>query len=347
MAFSGSKDWGNSVTRDDIIKGALKKCGVYDSADGVPDAELSDAATALNAIVKEWTAEGLALWVRQRVILILNKGFQRYTLGPTGTTGTTDNFHAFVDTQLIENTINATEVAGQTTLSILDNTATTDYWKDFQGKRATKPTTGNIGIRLDSGKILWSTITGVGADTVTIAGAGIPTGEQASAGRKVYTYVTRVTKPMRVTYAYRQDTSGNSAEVSLIGRQEFERLSSKASAGDPVSLHFYPSLTDSTTVASNNAHLMVWPVGNSISLDKLVMICDFYLDDLDAASNNPQFPQEWANALIWNLAGELSFEYGVDPTTRSQILQIAAVKKQVAFAGDVENASAIFVMGRQ
>ena len=67
MAFSGSKNWSESITRDDIIKSAFRKIGVYDSADGVPAAELSDAALSLNALVKEWNQQG-QLWLRNRCV---------------------------------------------------------------------------------------------------------------------------------------------------------------------------------------------------------------------------------------------------------------------------------------
>ena len=59
MAFSGDKTWG--VTRDDVILAALRKTGEYDSADGPSTAEKTDAALALNTLVKEWAAEGIGI----------------------------------------------------------------------------------------------------------------------------------------------------------------------------------------------------------------------------------------------------------------------------------------------
>lgn len=329
MAFSGDKTWG--VTRDDIVKAALRKIGSYDAANTPATDEISDAAVALNALVKEWTGQGLGLWLRQRTLLILNPGFQRYSLGPSGTTGTTDNFHAFADTLLKANTIASDEAAAETVLSIED-----DDWVDFQGQTITKPTTGNIGIRLDDGSIHWTTIAGVGTDTVTLT-AALPSA--ASSGRQVYAYATRTSRPVRVVAAYREDTSGNASEVRLLGRTEYEQLSRKGASGEPLCIHFDPQLTD--------AKLHVWPASNSLSTDKLVLVTEHYSDDLDSASNNPQFPAEWANALIWNLAAELAFEYGKPADLRVQLLQIAGQKKTILFeTADVENAAVTFAPER-
>jgi hypothetical protein len=61
MAFSGSKNF--SVSRNDIITLALRKIGVADAADGPAAVEITAAALTLNTLVKEWTGEGLGLWL--------------------------------------------------------------------------------------------------------------------------------------------------------------------------------------------------------------------------------------------------------------------------------------------
>jgi len=342
MAFSNDKLW--SWTRDLVVDAALRKLGEYDEGDAPSDAERTTAAFALNAMIREWVVtDGVGLWLRKRCILILNRGLQRYSLGPDGTPGTVDDFHFFFDDELIENTISADEAAGQTTLSILDAN-----WKDYAGNTVAHTVVANsdvIGIRQDDLTIHWSTVSTspAGSDTLIIAGAGLDSA--ASAGAKVYTYTARAPRPHGIVYAYRETTSGNASETELIGRREFERLSLKTSSGVPVKVHFDPALhlTDPT---KNFALLHVWPVKNPKSYDKQVLVCEFYPDEVlntnPLTAGNITFPDEWANALVWNLANELSLEYEVSIRTALMIQQRAKEKyENLAFSADREEASLV------
>ena len=90
--------------------------------------------------------------------------------------------------------------------------------------------------------------------------------------------------------------------------------------------------------------LYVWPVDGGASWDKLILIAQYYPDDFDAASNNPQFPIEWGNTLVWNLAAELASEYGVPEREQARLWQIANFKLNELLDYDVENASVKFEM---
>ena len=321
MAYSESKNF--AVTRDDIITGAMRKIGVVDAADGASTAEISAAATSLNALVKEWTGEGLGLWLRQTSVLFLQPGQQRYSLGATD--------YCVPLTSVAYTTLSAAGAAAATAL-------THNGWTDYAGALATTPANPAIVlIRLSSG-VMDSDV----VSAATTSGLTLTTGlaSAAASGARVYSFpaTSIITRPARILTAYRQDTSGNSAEVQLIGRVDYEQLSRKDSSGDPTMAHYDPSLDAGT--------LMVWPVENATTCDQLILVTEHYPDDFDAGSNNPQFPIEWANALIWNLAMELSFEYGVDARTRTQVAQIAVAKKNTLFdTADRENASVTFAVG--
>lgn len=335
MAFSGDKTWG--LTRDDIVKAALRKLGAYDAAQGIQTYELNDAALALNAIVKEWSAEGLAVWLRQRTILILNHGQSLYYLGPNPTNDSTNRVwhQSFADGQLKENTLTAAAAAAATVMSIED-----DDWIDAFRMGATKPTSGSIGIRLDDDSMWWTTISAVGTDTVTLA-SGIPTGRSAAAGARVYTFTTRSTRPIRALAAYRTSTDGIDTPVALVGRTDYEGLTQKVSAGNPLQVCFEPGIVEQTSSALHST-VRVWPVENGTDCDKLVLLTEHYADDFDASTNNPQFPAEWGNALIWCLAYELAPEYGVSLGERDRLERMALSKKERLFSLEQENASASF-----
>lgn len=333
MAYSGSKDW--AVTRDDIIGAALRKTGEYDSLDGIPATEQADAELALNAIIKEWMGEGVGLWLRQRSILILNPGLQKYHLGLTGTPGAVDDFHCFRDSELIEATATAADAGGQKVITV-------DAWVDYAGTSSGVPVSGDVaGIRLDDGTFFWDTVDSATTTSVTL-NTNLPSAGRI--GSKVYTYTTRISRPAGIVYAYRESTTRTSSQIDIIGRTAYERLSLKNSAGEPTKLMFDPQIIG-TTPGDSMAEIAVWPVSPPRTTDKLVMITKHYVDDFDAATDNPQFPIEWANALIWALAWELSFEYGCGLQTRQQLKLVSDEKKFVLMnTADVENADVRFGM---
>jgi hypothetical protein len=217
-------------------------------------------------------------------------------------------------------------------------------WTDYTGATATTPASpATVLLRLDSG-VMDSDVVSSATTSGLVLTSGLATA--ASSGARVYSFpaTSIITRPARILTAYRQDTSGNTAEVQLIGRADYELLSRKGASGVPTMAHFSPTLGPTSTAPY--AELMVWPVENDTSCDQLVLVTEHYPDDFDDESNNPQFPPEWSNALVWNLAMELSFEYGVDARTRTQVAQIATAKKQTLFdTADRENASVTFAVG--
>ena len=60
MATSASTNY--TVTRDDVIKRALRIIGAIGQGETPPTDAVTEAAVALNQIVKEWNADGMQLW---------------------------------------------------------------------------------------------------------------------------------------------------------------------------------------------------------------------------------------------------------------------------------------------
>ena len=89
----------------------------------------------------------------------------------------------------------------------------------------------------------------------------------------------------------------------------------------------------------------MWPPKNSLSVDKIALVTEHYIDDFDAGTDTLQLPIEWTNTVIWNLAAELAHEYGLDKDTRGEIIAMARDKKlTIMHTLDVENASVKFEM---
>ena len=57
------------------------------------------------------------------------------------------------------------------------------------------------------------------------------------------------------------------------------------------------------------------------------------------SADNPDFPSFYYNALVWNLAGQLSYEYSVPLAERAMIDKKADLHRQRAEGFDVEEGS--------
>jgi hypothetical protein len=75
---------------------------------------------------------------------------------------------------------------------------------------------------------------------------------------------------------------------------------------------------------------------------ELHIVAQMPLDDLTSALGVPDFPNEWMNCLMWNLADQLSLEYGVPMNARQEIAQRASTYKTLLSDWDVESSSTFF-----
>jgi hypothetical protein len=80
MATSASTNY--TVTRDDVIKRALRIIGAIGQGETPPTDAVTEAAVALNQIVKEWNADGMQLWkYLTTTTLTLVSGTRSYNIG--------------------------------------------------------------------------------------------------------------------------------------------------------------------------------------------------------------------------------------------------------------------------
>ena len=70
MSTSGSTDY--TQTRDDIIKRALRLIGALAQGESPTTDQVTEAAVALNGLVKAWEADGMPLWaIKQRTVTLV------------------------------------------------------------------------------------------------------------------------------------------------------------------------------------------------------------------------------------------------------------------------------------
>ena len=82
MATTGTNTF--TVTRDDIIKAALRNLGALGVGETPITEDYTNCSQALNIMIKGWAKKGLPLHVTEEVSIALTAAKVAYTIGPTG-----------------------------------------------------------------------------------------------------------------------------------------------------------------------------------------------------------------------------------------------------------------------
>ena len=118
--------------------------------------------------------------------------------------------------------------------------------------------------------------------------------------------------------------------LNSISREEYFGLPDKTSQGQPVSYFYDPQLS--------TGKLHLWPSPDAIDYS-LKITYSRSIEDFDTASDNPDFPQEWLEAITYNLAVRLAPMFGKDQKALQMIAPMAAQMLQDVKMWDNENGS--------
>ena len=113
-------------------------------------------------------------------------------------------------------------------------------------------------------------------------------------GSATYSLGTSSVRPLRVVDGYIRAMAGNDTPIRVISKDEYNRFGLKTSTGISVNVYYDPQLDDGI--------IYVYPLA---STGTLWLECEYPLMDFAASTDNPDVPQEWYNALRWNLSKEL------------------------------------------
>ena len=303
MATSGSIDF--SLNRDAAITEALELVGALGEGEAPTSDQLSSVGRTMNMMLKAWQAKhGVNLFAIQKLYVFLAKNQHEYSLNSS----TTDHF----STSYVKTTLDGAHASGETSLTVDSIAGISDG--DY------------IGVELTDGTLYWDIVDGApSGSTVTIT-TGL-SGAASDAG-VVFAYTTKANRPMKITDAVRRNTSDIDVPVNIISREEYVRHSNKTSDGVVVDLYFDPQRTTSK--------INVWPEPSDVT-NVLVLWVVRTLDDLDAASDEVDYPQEWYWAIATNLAVMISPKYGVPDQTFKKLRTLAMESLMDAESFDTED----------
>jgi len=301
MATSGSYDF--TLDRDGMVSEAYRLLGGIAIGEDPTTEELTDGGRTLNLMLKGWQAEGIGLWLERTVTLFLGYEKQSYLLGSTG-----DN----CSTSVVKTEMKVAGVATDSTIDVDSITGITDG--DY------------IGIELDDNTVQWTTINGSpSGDTITLT--DILTGASAI-DNHVYTYTSKIQRPLKVIEARHIAADGNSIDLLPISRQEYMNLPDKTTTGT-VNQFFYDAQLD-------NGVLYLWPTCSNVQ-ETVQMTLKYPIMDFDASTDNGEFPVEWMDAVVLNLAIRIGIKIGVTPD--QNLMALAAEAKFHVKSFDVEKTS--------
>jgi len=141
-------------------------------------------------------------------------------------------------------------------------------------------------------------------------------------------------RPLRLTNAFRTDSSAQDVPIWVVSRQEYFDLPNKATQAPCLQVYYDPQLA--------NGVLYCWPTGDANNTS-LTLTFKRPLEDFKASSNNPDFPEEWALPLVTLLASRLAPQY------LGQVPQWLGIDARAALAAitawDEEDVSVFFQPG--
>lgn len=302
------------ITRDQICKKALKKCGQLAEGESPQEEMITDAADDLNRMIKALQAAGVKLWAQQEQRLFLQPYSSQktsYNLGPNGDP-------CVPVANLIATTSTSTVAIGGLSITLANVSGV------ISGM--------NIGILCDDNSLFWTTINGAPVGNVVTLTAGPAI--QATNSQNVWIYQTGVDRPLRIEQARIQISPTSETELRMYSRSDYMRLPNKITNGTPNSFYYNPSL--------NTGTFYIWPLSVdstmwvNMTAYRPIQVFVNPTDTLDA-------PDEDQQGLIWLLADEIKLEYGVDAATSATIAQKASQWLTRVDAFDVEEASVIFM----
>jgi hypothetical protein len=175
--------------------------------------------------------------------------------------------------------------------------------------------TFNIGFLINN-VLFWTTVSAAVISNPISITVGLPAA--APVGTLVYVYQSAIDRPLRILDG-RRFYLNSSIDTPMIAysRIDYREQPNKTATGTITQWFYDPQLV--------TGQLWLWPSpSDSTSAFKFTWMRT--LQDFVNSTDTADFPQEWMNCIVWNLAQDLAPEYDVDPNR----MKIIALRAQAA-----------------
>jgi len=269
--------------RNQIIDRSYSVIGLKTAQRALTATEVSEASDELNIMLKSWKSKDY-LWKTTEGTLFLVPAQAKYRLNGTTANATED---------YTETTTSAAAAIAATSIVVTSATGfTIGYY---------------IGIVQDDTTILWTVITNVVGTTITFTA---PLTVAAASGNAVYTYQTKINRPELINSVRARTSTGSDIPTVALSRDTYFNIPVKTNAARPNQWYYDKQLS--------YGDLYLWPTPNSSS-DVIKFTFQKMFFDIDSAATNADFPVEWLDAIILNLALRLARIKGKDINFKEQL----------------------------
>lgn len=144
-------------------------------------------------------------------------------------------------------------------------------------------------------------------------------------------------KPLKITQALNRNSTSN-IDIPMRGltRQEYNMLGNKTASGNPIQYFYDPQRV------YGDLYLFPTPTSVEASANTILIYYQRPYEDFKSDTDEPDFPQEWFDALSYGLACRLAPEYGISLQDRKQLWQEMTIIKQEALNFGLEEGSMFF-----
>jgi hypothetical protein len=295
-----------SQNRNQIINRAMAAIGVRTDQRALTASEISEASDELNIMIKSWKTKDY-LWKTTEGTLFLVNGQASYKLDGS-TANATENYSSTTTT--------ADAAAGATSIVVTSASGfTIGYF---------------IGVVQDNNTILWTTIINVVGLTITLNDALT---YAATSGNNVYAYQTKINRPELINSLRVRTSTGSDLPTVVLSRDSYFNIPVKTNPARPNQFYYDKQL--------GYGKIYLWPTPNSVS-DTVNFTFQKMFFDIDSAATDPDFPIEWVDPIVLNLALRLARIKGKSQEFREQLRRDAEQALADAQGYDREPASIYF-----
>lgn len=295
-----------SQNRNQIINRAMAAIGIRTNQRALSASEVSEASDELNIMIKSWKTKDY-LWKTEEGTLFLVNGQASYKLDGS-TANATQDYSATTTT--------ANAAAAATSISV---TSASGFVIGYF-----------IGVVQDNNTILWTTVSNVVGTTITLTDALT---YAATSGNNVYCYQTKISRPEIINSLRVRTSTGSDLPTTALARDSYFNIPVKTNSARPNQWYYDKQLSFGT--------IYLWPTPNSVS-DSVNFTFQKMFLDIDSAATDPDFPIEWIDAIVLNLALRLARIKGKDKEFREQLRRDAEQALADVQGYDRESASIYF-----
>jgi len=144
-------------------------------------------------------------------------------------------------------------------------------------------------------------------------------------------------KPLRLLECQRYDSLDPNNVVSIpvlnMTEREYQHLTTKNTRGAPNQVYYRPDAYQGV--------IHIWPNADTYWQTNGSLGCVFHrpIQDFDSTSDDPDFPSEWHETLVYQLALRIAPNYGLPPNDRDRLQKDADKMLSLVLSNDMEEGS--------